>query len=336
MRVAIVHRSRESAELLKTVIGGVRRATVAWVAHDGLEAVRACKENRPDLVLMAIDLPKLDGLAATRRIMAEAPCAVLVVAPAISASISKVYDAMSAGAVNAVDMPTAVADGRVKGAEMLLEKIGLVKKLVGKANASERSLRVQDRDRLPPIVALGASTGGPQALASVIEVFPADLDAAVVVVQHFDQQYAQGFVEWLRPRSKLPVQLVREGAGPARGVVLVGATNDHLIMDDTRALSYTPHPRAKAYRPSVDVFFQSLVNHWPRPSVAALLTGMGRDGAEGLMELRKRGWLTLAQDEKTSVVFGMPKAAAEIGAAVRVLPIGEIGQAIVGFVRKGK
>ena len=334
MKIAIAHKDRDSADMLRRVVVAVRKTSVAWIANEAEQAIRSCKSDRPDLLLLG-DLGKADGIATTRRIMVESPCAIVIVAPSISASVSKVYDAMSAGAVDAVDMPTLFADGRIQGTDKLLDKISLVRKLVGEvSSSSERSIRSTSRERLPPLIALGASTGGPQALATVVGAFPKDLDAAVIIVQHFDQLYAQGFVDWLGSRCKMPVQLVTEGKGPKRGTVLVGATNDHLIMDDTRALSYTAHPRAKAYRPSVDVFFESLLKYWPRNAVAALLTGMGGDGAEGLLHLREKGWFTVAQDEATRVVFGMPKAAAELKAAGRVLPITEIGPAILGSLKK--
>ena len=152
--------------------------------------------------------------------------------------------------------------------------------------------------------------------------------APVVIVQHVDLAFAPGLARWLTTQSGFPVELVALGEKPRPGVALLAATRDHLVVGEDRALAYTARPRETPYRPSVDVFYHSLAAYWPRPGIAVLLTGMGRDGADGLLRLRKKGWHTIAQDERTSVVYGMPKAAADRGAAARVMPVTDIGPAI--------
>lgn len=335
MKVAIAHKDPAAVDALRRLAVSMKRTVVTWIAYDGAEAVRSCKEEPPDLLLLGLELPSLDGIAATKQIMADSPCAVIVVAPAARGLSSKVYDAMGAGAVDVVELPS-TEGGELGGTTKILEKLMMVRKLVGSEALKEasRSVRQTPAEKLPTLIALGASTGGPQALAAVLAAFPSDLDVAIVVVQHFDRLYAQGFVDWLAPQCKMPVRLVSEGAGPKTGMILIGATNDHLVMDSSWALAYTPHPREKPYRPSVDVFFESAARHWPKPSVAAVLTGMGRDGAQGLLALRRAGWFTVAQDEQSSVVYGMPKACVEVGAAMRVLPLHEIGAALLSRVRK--
>jgi two-component system response regulator WspF len=150
----------------------------------------------------------------------------------------------------------------------------------------------------------------------------------VVVVQHIAADFATGFASWLQGRTGLPVGLAAEGAAPEAGRVYVAGTDDHLVLGPDRRFSYTAEPRAYPYRPSVDVLFASLAAHWPGPGVAVLLTGMGHDGARGLAQLRGRGWHTIAQDQATSVVYGMPRAAAELNAAAEVLPLAQVGPAI--------
>jgi two-component system response regulator WspF len=185
------------------------------------------------------------------------------------------------------------------------------------------------------MVALGASTGGPNAVAIILRGLPANLGATVVVVQHLDVQFAPGLVDWLDEQTGLTVSLAREGMKPEVGGVFVAGTNDHLVIGADLAFHYTANPVDYVYRPSVDEFFLSLCRHWPQPGVACLLTGMGRDGAQGLLALRKAGWRTLAQDEKTSIVYGMPRAAAEIGAAEESLPVELIPAAILRKVKTG-
>ena len=337
MRVAIVNDSLLAIEALRRVLikGG---HTVAWVAKDGIEAIAECKSGTPDVLLMDLRMPVMDGVECTRRIMAESPCAILVVTAVVADAYEQVYDAMGAGALDAVNTPVLGAGGDVDGGLALLHKLETIGKLVGRGHGrpSPPSLARSARDTagspLPPLVAIGASTGGPQALADLLTGLPADLPAAIVIVQHVDPDFAAGLATWLRERSRFPTELAIAGRRPQAGLALVAASNDHLILNERQRLAYTPVPRRYPYRPSVDVFFHSAAQHWPRRSVAAILTGMGKDGAAGMLALREAGWTTIAQDEATCVVYGMPRAAAELGAATRVLPIGSIARAIIEAV----
>jgi two-component system, chemotaxis family, response regulator WspF len=170
----------------------------------------------------------------------------------------------------------------------------------------------------PSLIAIGASTGGPKALATILTPLPANFNAAIVIVQHVDRQFAEGLIEWLGHQTLLTVKKAVVGDRPTPGVVFVACTNDHLALQRNRTLSYIKEPANYPYRPSVDVFFKSLARHWRARGMAVLLTGMGRDGAEGLSQLRQQGWYTVAQDQASSVVYGMPKTAIELNAAVAV------------------
>ena len=176
---------------------------------------------------------------------------------------------------------------------------------------------------------MGASTGGPQALAEVLSRLPTTLVASVVIIQHVDAAFAPGLGQWLSEQAGRRVQLAAEGHQPAVGEVLLSGSDDHLVLGEDRRLHYSVEPRESSYRPSVDVFFNSVAQNWPRPGVAVLLTGMLRDGAEGLLNLRRLGWRTIAQDESSSIVWGMPKAAVEIGAAEEVVSLPQIAKAIM-------
>ena len=179
---------------------------------------------------------------------------------------------------------------------------------------------------------LGASTGGPEAVAQILSVFPTDFPAAVVVVQHIGFDFAPGLAQWLATRARLPVLVARAGEEPRAGTVALAATNDHLILRADQRFHYTPEPSAYPYRPSVDAFCESAARHWDKPGVAALLTGMGSDGARGLLQLQRAGWLTIAQDRETSVVYGMPKAAVDLRAVTHSLPLAKIGPEIFGHI----
>ena len=334
MRIAIVNDLRMAVEALRRAIVSAPEHEIAWIAKDGAEAVRKCAEDTPDLILMDLIMPVMDGAEATRRIMAETPCAILVVTATVQGNASKVFEAMGYGALDAVNTPVLGADGSAGGAEALLEKVRLIGRLVGASGSRGRPAPAsagaqQAAGAPPPLVAIGSSTGGPKALTVVLGALPADFQAAIVVVQHVSKQFAEEMANWLDRQCPLRVRPAPDGGRPEAGTVFIPATDDHLVMTSERTLAFTPEPRDYPYRPSATVFFESLAAHWPTPSVAALLTGMGSDGAEGLLDLRRAGWHTIAQDQATSVVYGMPKVAAQIGAAVEVLPLEKIGPALI-------
>ncbi len=180
----------------------------------------------------------------------------------------------------------------------------------------------------PGLIVIGSSTGGPQALLEVLKGLPADFSGSVVVVQHMDQQFTEGLAGWLDSQLKLAVRVMKEGDRPTPGVVLIPSTNDHMIMYPNKSLGYTDEPKNNYYHPSVDVFFNSVARNWAGRCLAVILTGMGRDGAQGMLALHQRGYMTIAQDQATSIVFGMPKAAIELGAARETLPLDTIGTRI--------
>jgi len=192
---------------------------------------------------------------------------------------------------------------------------------------------VMQSPTMPPVVAIGASTGGPQAVAEVLAEFPAGFIGAVLIVQHMNADFTPGLAEWMMQKSKFPVRLALPGETPQPGMALVAGRDEHLVMRQDGTLAYTAYPMETPFRPNVDVLFQSLANNAPRPGVGIVLTGMGRDGANGLLSLRKAGWATYAQEPSTCVVGGMPEAAVKLGGAGQVLPPGQIGRSVRALVR---
>ena len=329
MRIAIVNDMNLGVEALRRVLVTVPEYEVAWIAHDGAEAVKKCGADCPDLILMDLIMPVMDGVEATRRIMAECPCPILVVTATVTGNISKVFDAMGRGALDAVCTPVLGTNGDLGGAEPLINKIKMIGVLLKKKPDTDILPRLSPpaaRNDCVPLVAIGSSTGGPQALADVLAGLTAGFASAIVVVQHVDALFTPGLAEWLSLQSPMKVQLIKSGDRPEAGKVWLACTNDHLIFNPDLSFAYTPEPAKNPYRPSVDVFFESCSHVIPGRHVAVLLTGMGRDGAKGLLALRNHKWLTIAQDKKSSVVYGMPKAAADLDAAVEVLPVKSIGR----------
>ncbi len=335
MRIGIVNDLPLAREALRRAVASAGAHEVAWLARDGAEAVELAGSDRPDLILMDLIMPGVDGVEATRRIMEASPCPILVVTATVSGHLGRVYEAMGLGALDAVDTPALGPAGDMAGASPLLEKIATVAKLVGRPAqpppSSSIPLGPSHTDELAatcPLVVIGASTGGPAALAEVLGGWPAASGAAMVIVQHVDQAFAPGLARWLGERTGREVALVCPGDRPGAGRILLAATNDHIILDARGRLRHDVEPVANFFRPSADVFFASVARNWSRPGVAVLLTGMGRDGAVGMLALRRAGWLTIAQDEATSVIWGMPGAAVALGAAALVLPVGQIAGAI--------
>lgn len=195
-------------------------------------------------------------------------------------------------------------------------------------------MRLKSAESLEWLVAIGASAGGPMALDTLLSQLPKRFPAAVIVAQHVDAGFIPGLVAWLNRKSALPVRIAVSGDAPQPGTVLIAGRDAHLVFTGPNRLAYTCHPAETAYRPSVDVLFQSILQHWPGKVAAVLLTGMGRDGAEGLRSLKARGQYTIAQDQSSSAVYGMPKAAFELDAASEVLALDQIalhlGAAVTG------
>ena len=331
MRIGIVNDLSLAVAALRRLVESVPGYEVAWTAADGAEAVENCARDCPDLILMDLIMPVMDGVQATCTIMKNTPCAILVVTASVGGNASKVFEAMGCGALDAVGTPA----GAAGGAE-LLRKIERIGRLIGGhgRQVAELAPAACLPGALPRLVAIGASTGGPKALATVLRALPATLDAAVAIVQHLDVQFSSGLVEWLNEQTEMPVSLAREGMRPECGGVYVAGTNDHLVLGADFAFHYTVEPADYPYRPSVDEFFLSVRRHWNRTGIAVVLTGMGRDGARGLLALRQAGWHTVAQDEKTSVVYGMPRAAAQLDAAIEVLPLDGIAASVLRHAGK--
>jgi len=182
--------------------------------------------------------------------------------------------------------------------------------------------------RRPWLVAIGSSAGGPAAVAELLKDFRRETRAAFVVIQHLDDSFASGLAEWLGSQISLPVRIVANGDAPEAGVVLLPGRDDHLVLSPVGTFFYRREPLDYVYRPSVDEFFDSVVAHWPGRSAGVILTGMGHDGARGLKAMQAAHYPTFAQDRSSCAVYGMPRAAVELGAADFVMPLAEIGRTL--------
>lgn len=336
MRIAIANNKNQTVEILRRIVLSVPDHEIAWIAKNGSEAVDMAFRDKPDLILMELVLPGLDGIEATRRIMDKSPCPILVVTSSVDSNTAGIFRAMGYGALDVINTPAA-GNGRIEqeSSVALLKKISNIGRLKRRPSLKRKRHGVLPVPfNIPPLIVIGSSTGGPKALADLLAGLPGTLSAGVVIVQHVDGEFSLNLANWLDTQTALRVLLASPGRKPLPATVFLAGSNDHLTVTKELTLVYTEEPKDIPFRPSVDLFFESVARHWPEKGVAVLLTGMGRDGAKGLAALRRAGWHTIAQDEATSVVYGMPKAAKELGAAVDILPIGGIAPAILNFFRK--
>jgi len=333
MNIGIVNDSPLAVEALRRTLAQHPDYRVSWVAHDGEEAVEMCAWQTPELVLMDLIMPRLNGIEATRRIMTRTPCAILVVTADVGENAQGVYEAIGLGALDAVNTPTLGGGDPRRGAAPLLDKIERIRRqlrTLGHPPAPQAPPSLASAiPAAHPLVAIGASAGGPAALATLLQGLPADFAAALVIVQHIDAAFAAGMAQWLDKQCALPVRLADGSDALQPGTVLLARGDQHLRLTPAGRLLSSPEPHDHLYRPSIDIFFQSVAQHWKSETLAVLLTGMGSDGAVGLKTLHDRGAYTIAQDERTSAVYGMPKAAADLGAARAILPIEAIAPALI-------
>jgi two-component system response regulator WspF len=335
MRIAIVNDLALAREVLRRLVMSVGGYSVAWFAEDGDEAIKKAEADCPDAILMDLVMPRVNGVEATRAIMKKKPCPILVVTSTVQGHYNLAIAAISAGAVDAVETPFVAKGGSIQHGEALLNR--LAKLADAKRGVSNSGLIFPVGAKsaamdCPPLVVIGSSTGGPDALATLLAAFPPNFPAAILITQHIAAEFAPTLATWLGERCNLPVQTTRVGSRPVAGTVFLAESNDHLEIAPDHTLRYTSSPRLYPYRPSIDVLFGSAAALWPRLGVGALLTGMGSDGANGLLQLRKMGWHTITQDAATCVVYGMPKAAAEKHAATEILPLSQIGRAITAKI----
>ena len=339
MKIGIVNDMPMAVEALRRTLAASPEHQIVWVAENGAVAVAHAVQQTPDLILMDLIMPVMDGVEATRRIMEVAPCNILVVTSSVGVNSAKVFEAMGAGALDVVATPVLDRNGNgaANGHNLLLKKIGQIARISGLGGPHETMApplpaKTKVRTQKNCLIVIGSSTGGPQAVLEILTGLPRDLPAAIVVVQHMDEKFSGGFTTWLNSQVALSVRGLKEGDQPEPGVVLIPSTRDHVVMFPDNSFGYSTEPEGNFYHPSVDVFFESVARNWSGSCIGVILTGMGRDGAQGLLSLRRHGHYTIAQDRESCTVFGMPKTAIEIGAAAEVLPLSAVAGALVDLI----
>jgi two-component system, chemotaxis family, protein-glutamate methylesterase/glutaminase len=345
IRVLVVEDSVTVRKRLIEVLSNDPELEVVGEGEDGKEAIELCQKLRPDVVTLDMMLPVMSGLAATEYIMAHCPTPILIVSASTNrGELFRTYDALAAGAVDVLEKPgeNDVADAwerKFLSAVKLVSKIRVITHLRGKLGVRGRAataplapIPLAERPRCSA-VAIGVSTGGPAAIQQILRDLPMDFPLPILLVIHIGEPFGAALAQWLDAQSPLRVTYARDGEPlppPGEGRVIMAPPDVHLALRGGRLRLLTT-PERYSCRPSVDVLFESLAAELRDRVAACLLTGMGKDGATGLLEVRRAGGTTLAQDEATSVVFGMPREAILLGAAERVIPLDEFAVAITAL-----
>ena len=346
IKVLVVEDSPVVREFLVHILGSDPGIRVVGTAHDGEEALEAIARKRPDVVTMDVHMPKMNGLDATRRIMETCPTPIVVVSGSTAPSVvATTFEAMEAGALAVLRRPAGIGHPDHEAtARELVQTVKLMSevKVVRRWSSARRDTMARPaplRLELTPgncrIVAIGASTGGPPVLQTVLSQLPANFPVAILVVQHMTAGFVRGFVEWLAHSSRLPVHVAEHGEQILAGHVYVAADELQMKVGRDGRIVLTRDPPENGLRPSVSCLFRSVAEVYGGDAVAGLLTGMGRDGADELKLLRDQGAVTFAQDEASSVVYGMPGEAIKLDAATLVLSPDKIAGVLAKLAKSG-
>jgi len=338
IRVLVGEDSTTVRKRLIEILDSDPEIEVVGEASDGKAAIELCESLRPDLVTLDMMMPVMSGLAATEYIMAYFATPILIVSASTNrGELFRTYEALAAGAVDVLEKPL---DDPDEWAARFISTVKIVARV--RVITHPRARLVANGFLRTPspaftsngastlqVLGIGASTGGPGALLDILRCFAPPFPLPILVVLHLNEKFGSAFAEWLDGQSPLRVSYARdeERVAAAIGRVVMAPPGMHMLVRGGR-LRLTMDPERHSCRPSVDVLFESLATEYGGAVLGCLLTGMGRDGASGLLGIRGAGGRTIAQDEATSVVYGMPREAALIGGAERVLPLGQIGPAV--------
>lgn len=358
IKVLLVEDSPVATIVLKRILDASPEIQVIGTASNGLEALELIPKLQPEVICTDLNMAEMNGLEFTREVMKKYPRPILIISASVQAKDTQnVFELMKAGALDVFPKPIGglASDYDRLGNELIAKvkvlsgvKVFTRHQRLGGIETGERrpskkiyQLPIHNyqlssknlNSQTIKLLAVGASTGGPQALHSIISQFPANLPVPVICIQHISEGFLQGLVDWLGFEAKLPVKIAGFGELPQAGIVYFPPEKRHLELDAQGRFIYSEAAREAGHCPSVTVTFKSVASFYGRGAAGVLLTGMGRDGAEGMLAIAQAGGLTIAQNEASCVVFGMPKEAIALGAAQHVLPVSAIAPLLLAKLK---
>lgn len=331
IRVLIVDDSALARQTLSAILGSDPGIEVIGEARNGREGYEKTLSLKPDVITMDITMPVMDGIEAVEKIMEECPTPIIVVS---SRETKVIVKALTLGAMDFVAVTREIGEISVD----LIEKVRIASRVKPirrmKAHPYLAKRIIIQREAASKVVAIGVSTGGPQALQVLLSQLPADLPAGILVVQHISAGFVHGLVEWLNLSSHFHVQVARAGDAPKNGTVLMAPDGFHMTVDHQGKIVLKEDISKKMLHvPSIDVMMLSVAEAYQESAVGVIMTGMGRDGVDGIAAIKSAGGCTIAQDEKTSAIYGMNKLAVDKGVIERVLALDQIADELARIVR---
>ena len=341
IRVMLVDDSPVAIAILKRMLSKSAEIEVVGTAGNGMEALNLIPQVKPDVICTDLHMPVMDGLEFTKKVMARYSLPILLISVSSFEGSHNAFKVLDAGAVDIFLKPG------VNDCERLTVELITKIRIISGVHVFKRfrpdsasgiggaEIKAEKKICLPQsivrIIVMGASTGGPQALRAILTDLPSDFPLPVICIQHISQGFLQGLVDWLATQCRMKVEIAKAGAVPQSGVIYFPQEETHLKLDGAgRFVLYSELP-CDGHRPSVTVTMKAIAKYYGSTAVGVILTGMGIDGSEGLLAIKNAGGITIAQDEKSSIVFGMPKQAIELDAARYVVPLDKIGPMILNI-----
>ena len=357
IKVLLVEDSPVARIVLKRIFDASPEIEVVGTACNGLEALELIPKLQPEVICTDLNMAEMNGLEFTQEVMKKYPRPILIISASVQIKDTQnVFELLKAGALDVFPKPIGgLASDYDRLANELIAKVKVLSGVkvftrhqrLGGIEIADR--QIKKNNQLPmdnyqlfsknlnfqtiKLLAVGASTGGPQALHSIISQFPVNLPVPVICIQHISEGFLQGLVDWLGCESKLPVKIAGLGELPQAGIVYFPPEKRHLELDAQGRFIYSESADFAGHCPSITVTFKSVASFYGRGAAGVLLTGMGRDGAEGMLAISRLGGLTIAQDEASCIVFGMPKEAIALGAAQHVLPVSAIAPLLLAKLK---
>jgi two-component system, chemotaxis family, protein-glutamate methylesterase/glutaminase len=338
IRVLVVDDSPLICKLIAGVLNSDSEILVVGIAGNGKEALDIVPDLKPDIIILDIHMPVMDGFELTKQIMAYYPTPIIIVSTSVFEDMNKVFKAISFGALDVIDKNSLEFVDNKEKIEEFIEKVKFlssIKVLTHPLAKSEKSIKrstiSKHHKKLPidGIIAIAASTGGPQALYEILKKLPADFPLAIVIVQHITSGFDCGLAEWLNNECRVNVKTAENLEKLQPGTAYIAPCNVHMKVKKNGIIELCDEPAVSGHKPSADVLLESVSRIYQKNAVAAILTGMGADGANGIKAVKKMKGLTIAQNESSCIVFGMPKVAIEMNVIDKVLPLEKIAEEIL-------